>query len=68
MIDQRYDNESREACPDKPERCALIWPLQNCLALFDGELGHGVLDSPAQGERVTMLINWWSYQPAVSSY
>ena len=42
-----------------------MWPLQNSLCIFDGRLGHGVLDSAAAGPRVTMLINWWTYQPQV---
>ena len=66
VIDQRFDNKTKSAYPERPERCAFIWPQQNNLAVFDGALGHGVLDSAAKGERITMLINWWTYQPAVS--
>ena len=42
-----------------------MWPLQSSLCVFDGRLGHGVLDSAAAAPRVTMLINWWTYQPQV---
>ena len=66
IISQHFDNNSKSAQPEQPEHCAFIWPQRGTLAIFDGALGHGVLDSAAEGERITMLINWWKYQPAVS--
>lgn len=65
VIDQRFDNAAGSASPENPTQTAFIWPRQNMLTTFGGELGHGVLDSPAQGRRITMLVNWWTYQPAV---
>lgn len=35
------------------------------LAVFDGGLGHGVLDSVSVGQRITMLVNWWDHKPMV---
>lgn len=65
IIEQCFDNVSRSASPEKPVCCALIWPQQNALAVFDGGLGHGVLESPAQEHRITLLVNWWTQKPAV---
>ncbi|KAK9806368.1 hypothetical protein WJX72_011734 [[Myrmecia] bisecta] len=63
IIDQQYDNEQGRAVPEHPARCALVYPLANQLCWFDGQLAHGVLDSPQDGLRVTMLINWWAARP-----
>lgn len=62
---QHYDSSTGCACPEAPESCALVFPRAGNLLLFDGALGHGVLESVAPDERMTLLINWWAHQPQV---
>lgn len=64
---QHYDIAAGCARPEEPECCALVFPRQGNLLLFDGTLGHGVLESVSKAERMTLLINWWTHQPQVSS-
>ncbi|EIE26255.1 hypothetical protein COCSUDRAFT_64407 [Coccomyxa subellipsoidea C-169] len=63
VVDQRFDNAKMRACPDDPQRCAMIYPRRGAFAVFDGGLGHGVLGSAAPDLRATLLINWWPHQP-----
>jgi len=63
VVEQQFDNSKGCAFPPHPQKSALVWPQLNSLCVFDGRLGHGVLNSAAQEKRVTMLINWWAYQP-----
>lgn len=65
VVDQRFDNAKMRACPDDPQRCAMIYPRRGAFAVFDGGLGHGVLGSAAPDLRATLLINWWPHQPQV---
>lgn len=37
--------------------------MQGSFCVFDGRLGHGVLDSGSRSERRTLLVNWWVKQP-----
>lgn len=68
IVGQCFDNKACVPEPEQPEKTALVWPRRGSLAVFDGGLGHGVLDSPSQEKRVTMLINWWTYQPQVTDF
>jgi hypothetical protein len=43
----------------------LVWPLKGTYCLFDGRLGHGVLDSCSSSTRATLLVNWWTQCPLV---
>ena len=63
ILDQLYDNSSRTPVPEDPDRCLLVYPRQGSYCLFDGRLGHGVLDSFSSAQRTTMLVNWWESQP-----
>ena len=66
MVDQQFDNSSGRPAPDTPQRSVLIYPKRGHFAVFDGRLGHGVLGSCSQEQRVTLLINWWLHKPQVS--
>ena len=67
ILDQHYDTQQGKAVPDSPYRTALVYPLKNNYVLFDGRLGHGVLDSTSAQPRMTLLINWWADKPQVNS-
>ena len=67
ILDQHYDTQQGKAVPDSPYRTALVYPLKNNYVLFDGRLGHGVLDSTSAQPRMTLLINWWADKPQVDS-
>ena len=40
-------------------------PRRNNFLLFDGRLGHGVLDTLSGDLRMTLLVNWWHHKPLV---
>ena len=63
VTDQRYDYEEGCAVPDNPTSSTLVFPGSNSYCLFDGSLGHGVLDCGRQEERATLLVNWWKRKP-----
>jgi hypothetical protein len=65
VLDQVYDAEAGCPVPEDPCRCALVYPQAGLYALFDGRLGHGVLDSTSGSQRVTLLVNWWKEAPQV---
>lgn len=67
IVDQQYDNESQQAVPETPQRCTLVYPCRNTLAVFNGCLGHGVLEGghSSSEQRITLLINWWAHKPQV---
>ena len=46
-----------------PERSSLVYPQFGRLALFQGDLAHGVLQSGFEGKRITFLMNWWAASP-----
>lgn len=62
ILDQLFDIEHGPV-PDNPTGCVLAWPAANRYCIFDGRLGHGVLDSPCQDLRATLLINFWRTKP-----
>lgn len=51
--------------PEDPTCCYLVYPLAGSYCIFDGRLGHGVLDSFSGSRRATLLVNWWTHQPQV---
>ena len=53
----------KQPLPDEPQKTTVVLPRANTMALFDGRLAHGVLESSSRQPRATLLINWWSYQP-----
>lgn len=63
IIDQRYNAETQSVTPPDPTWSTLVLPVEGQYCIFDGALGHGVLDSPITTQRVTLLINWWKAQP-----
>lgn len=65
IIDQVFDQEAGAPVPEDPSTSCLVYPLAGSYCIFDGRLGHGVLDSFAGSERATLLVNWWSHQPQV---
>ena len=62
ILDQLFDI-NHGPVPDSPTGCVLAWPAANRYCIFDGRLGHGVLDSPCQDLRATLLINFWRSKP-----
>lgn len=62
---QVYSNKERRPVPPNPTHSALVWPQSGSYCIFDGGLGHGVLDSCCSSQRVTLLVNWWTDQPQV---
>lgn len=65
ILDQTFNNQTRQTTPDPPTACALVWPRANTYCVFDGRLGHGVLDSCSSSKRITFLVNWWTHRPQV---
>lgn len=63
VMQQRFDNDARCTVPEDPETCCIVWPLRGRYLVFDGSLGHGVLDSAARSTRMTLLVNWWTGDP-----
>ena len=60
---QGWDHENGCLVPSIPERSALVHPEFGRLALFQGDLAHGVLQSGFTGKRITFLMNWWAAPP-----
>lgn len=66
ILDQIYDNNKKCPDPKDPDKCVIIPPESGKFCVFDGKLGHGVLESSNPSKRVTMLVNWWTHEmPAV---
>ena len=67
VVDQQHcpatQHEQKDATP---RRSLLAYPRRNNFLMFDGRLGHGVLDTLSGGTRMTLLINWWQHKPMVS--
>jgi len=61
--DQFYNEETHSTVPQDPSSSTFIFPQKNSYCVFDGRLGHGVLDSGCKEERITLLINWWQCKP-----
>jgi hypothetical protein len=60
---QSWDRKDGCLTPTVPERSALVSPEFGRLALFQGDLAHGVLQSGFEGKRITFLMNWWAAPP-----
>jgi hypothetical protein len=67
ILDQRFDSETCETVPQDPTDCVLVFPEAKNFLVFEGNLGHGVLESVSSDERMTLLVNWWTSQPQVCS-
>lgn len=67
IVDQRFDPEDGFTYPEHPDHSTLVFPAANAYCLFDGGLGHGVLDCGLDGVRTTFLVNWWERRPQVGS-
>jgi hypothetical protein len=65
ILDQVFDQQQGCPVPDAPSSSMLVWPLKGNYCLFDGQLGHGVLDSCSSSIRATLLVNWWTGCPQV---
>jgi hypothetical protein len=63
LTDQVFDCELGSPTPTDPTTSTLIFPIENSYCIFDGRLGHGVLDSAVTSRRVTLLVNWWALKP-----
>jgi len=63
VTNQRFDHETGRMAPSDPTTSTLVFPRANTYCVFDGRLGHGVLDCGHDGRRVTFLINWWKKKP-----
>ena len=63
VTNQRFDVDQGCVVPDDPTSSTLVFPRKNSYCIFDGALGHGVLDSGRQDVRVTLLVNWWKKRP-----
>ena len=63
VVDQQHCSSGGQG--ETPRRSLLAYPRQNSLLMFDGRLGHGVLDTLRGGTRMTLLINWWHHKPKV---
>lgn len=63
VTDQRFDYDEGCAVPDDPTSSTLVFPRANSYCLFDGCLGHGVLDCGRKEQRATVLVNWWRKKP-----
>ena len=60
VLDQWLDVETEEMTPSEINRGVFIFPGKGNLAVFDGSLAHGVLQSGSSHTRITFLINWWA--------
>ena len=65
LLQQHFDAEAGCASPENPAQSALVFPRRGSFLVFDGSLGHGVLDGLGDSVRMTLLINWWTHQPQV---
>jgi len=65
ILQQLFDQDLGRPMPSAPSRSMLVWPVKGTYCLFDGRLGHGVLDSCSGSIRATLLVNWWSKCPQV---
>jgi len=58
--------EEGELDPRAPASVCACGVRENRFLVFDGDRWHGVLrnDDGFQGQRVTVLVNWWTSRPA----
>ena len=66
ILDQRFDAEKGATYPESPANCVFVPPSAGKYCVFDGALGHGVLDSSNTERRMTLLVNWWKEKPSVN--
>lgn len=63
VVDQQHCSSAQPE--GTPRRSLLAYPRRNNFLLFDGRLGHGVLDTLSGDLRMTLLVNWWHHKPLV---
>lgn len=63
ITDQVYDHTHKRPMPDPPTQLLLVFPEAGNFCIFDGRLGHGVLDTSLIAGRQTFLINFWETRP-----
>ena len=63
ITDQRFDQDAGCPVPENPTKSTLAFPVENSYCIFDGQLGHGVLDCGHTQRRDTLLVNWWVRKP-----
>lgn len=63
VTDQKYDQDEGCMAPPNPTQSTLVFPATNAYCVFDGRLGHGVLDCGHDRRRATFLVNWWRDKP-----
>lgn len=63
VTNQAFDHTIGEPVPENPTSSTFVFPLRNSYCVFDGALGHGVLDCGNDSQRATLLINWWEKKP-----
>jgi len=64
LTNQAFNSTLNAPIPDDPTHTTLLFPVPNTYVLFNGDLGHGVLDGAHDApERATLLINWWKERP-----
>ena len=68
LIFEMITIDGNQEVPEIPDAGFLSYPRKNRHIMFSGDLQHGVLGSAAPrlaeaGNRVTLLINWWSDPP-----
>jgi hypothetical protein len=68
ILEQLYDQQLGQPVPSAPAKSMMVWPMKGTYCIFDGQLGHGVLDSCSSSIRATLLVNWWSRCPQVGSF
>lgn len=61
--DQYFDQTQKKTVPEDPTCSTFVFPFRNSYCVFDGRLGHGVIDSRNTDRRITMLVNWWKERP-----
>jgi hypothetical protein len=68
VLEQRLRRGKR--VPATPPSAVAIEPAPNQLAVFDGDLLHGVAPvgdgAATNGHRITVLVNWWRRRPLSS--
>jgi hypothetical protein len=64
VTDQRFDAAAGRPAPEDPTRSALVFPEAGAYCVFDGALGHGVLEAGGAARRATLLVNWWAARPS----
>ena len=69
LITDQYSPEGNGYLPEQPTEGSWSFPRKNKYLVFNGTLLHGVIkgdhsiEPSVSRERITFLINYWSYKP-----